>query len=81
MRSLVLEGILPARAFRREREKRLVAQHLVKLAQVVEAHRWLPLLLQTPAQLGIRMQIAQQPIANAALRQAPQLALGRAQHG
>src|SRR5438132_9589279 len=81
MRSLVLEGILPARAFRREREKRLVAQHLVKLAQVVETDRWLLLLLQTLPDLDIRVQIAQQSIADAALRQAPQLALGRAQHG
>src|SRR2546423_13399339 len=79
MRSLVLGGMLPAGVFGCQREERLTTEHLVKLAQVVEADRRLPLLLQTPAQLNIRMQITQQSIADAALRQAPQLASGHAQ--
>src|SRR5437763_14192187 len=74
MRPLVLGGLLPTRVFWGRREKRLVTEHLVKLAQVVEADRRLPLLLQTLAHLGIRMQIAQEPIADAALRQSQQLA-------
>ena len=79
MRSLVLGSMLPTRVFGCQRKERLAAEHLVKLTQVVEADRRLPLLLQTLAHLGIRMQIAQEPIADAALRQASQSAPGRAQ--
>src|SRR5947209_12792162 len=79
MRSLVLGGMLPAGVFGCQREERLTTEHLVKLAQVVEADCRLPLLLQALPDLDIRMQIAQQAIADAALRQAPQLAPGHAQ--
>src|SRR5258706_9858603 len=74
MRSLVLGSMVPTRAFRSRCEERLLAEHLVKLAQVVEADCWLPLLLQTPSDLDVWMQIAQQAIADAPLGQAPQLA-------
>src|SRR5205085_5963003 len=72
MRSLVLGGVLPPRVLGCQREERLSTEHLVKLAQVVEAERCAPLLLQALPDLDIRMQIAQQAIADAALRQAPQ---------
>src|SRR5438270_8147381 len=54
MRSLVLGGVLPPRVFGCQREERLSTEHLVKLAQVVEAERRLPLLLQALPDLDIR---------------------------
>src|SRR5437588_1285359 len=79
MHAVVLWGLIPARAFRSQGEEGLCSQRLVKLPQVVEADRRLRLLPQVGSQLGVWMQIAQQPIADAALGDAPQPALGRPQ--
>ena len=79
MHSPVLRRLLPPRVFGCQREECLTAEHLVKLAQVVEADCRLPLLLQALPDLDIRVQIAQQAIADAALRQAPQSTPGHAQ--
>src|SRR5437588_844155 len=62
MHPLVLGVLLPARVFGGRREERLTAEHLVKLAQIVEAECRPPLFLQAPSDLNVRMQIAQEPI-------------------